>query len=57
MKTILVSLLLLCTMNEINAQTNYNPETENRKARKGFDSARFGQVNQWGVSSVLGEAE
>jgi alpha-L-fucosidase len=47
--------LLICFY--ANAQTNYTPSAENLKARKWFDSARFGMFIHWGASSVLGDAE
>lgn len=54
-KTLLIPFLLICLYS--NAQTNYTPSAENLKARKWFDSARFGMFIHWGASSVLGEAE
>jgi alpha-L-fucosidase len=54
-KIVFFSFLLICFY--ANAQTNYRPSAENIKARKWFDSARFGMFIHWGASSVLGEAE
>jgi alpha-L-fucosidase len=39
------------------SQINYQPTPENLKARKWFDSARFGMFIHWGVFSVLGDGE
>ena len=55
-KILLFTFLLIC-FTIANAQTNYTPSAENIKARKWFDSARFGMFIHWGASSVLGEAE
>ena len=43
-------------LSEFNDQ-EYQPTTENLKAREGFQDARFGLFVHWGVYSVLGDGE
>ena len=57
MRKTLILLIFLFISFYSNAQNNYTPSAENIKARKWFDSARFGMFIHWGASSVLGEAE
>jgi alpha-L-fucosidase len=55
-KILLVGSFTLCFA-ILFSQINYQPTPENLKARKWFDSARFGMFIHWGVFSVLGDGE
>ncbi|MCL4708821.1 alpha-L-fucosidase, partial [bacterium] len=50
-------LVLFFLMTPAQAQTSYQPTSENLAARRWFQDAKFGLFIHWGVYSVLGEGE
>ncbi|MHB8502478.1 MAG: alpha-L-fucosidase [Candidatus Acidiferrales bacterium] len=48
---------LVLAASEAIAQTNYQPDPENLKARQEFQDEKFGMFIHWGVYSVLGDGE
>jgi len=55
--SLLVAIVVGLPMFEASAQTNYQPTSENLKARQEFQDAKFGMFIHWGVYSVLGDGE
>jgi alpha-L-fucosidase len=52
-----VALLLALSVAPLPAAEPYTPASENLKARRWFQEARFGLFVHWGVYSVLGDGE
>jgi alpha-L-fucosidase len=55
--SLLVAIVVGLPLFEASAQTNYQPTSENLKARQEFQDAKFGMFIHWGVYSVLGDGE
>lgn len=58
-KTLLVIIasILLLSLSQVQAQSDYIPSKENLEAREWFQDAKFGLFVHWGVYSVLGDGE
>jgi alpha-L-fucosidase len=58
-KCVLAIALISCFWfgSNASAQTDYQPTSENRQARREFQDAKFGMFIHWGVYSVLGDGE
>jgi len=57
MKQFAIIIVLLMSLQSLNAQKTYVPTKENLEARKWFQEARFGLFIHWGVYSILGDGE
>jgi alpha-L-fucosidase len=55
--SLLVAIVVSLPLFAASAQTNYQPTSENLKARQDFQDAKFGMFIHWGVYSVLGDGE
>jgi alpha-L-fucosidase len=55
--SLLVAIVVSLPLSRASAQTNYQPTSENLKARQEFQDAKFGMFIHWGVYSVLGDGE
>lgn len=57
MKTLILSLLLLCVLSAPTKSQTYQPTPENLKSRQEFQDARFGVFLHWGLYSMLATGE
>jgi alpha-L-fucosidase len=57
MRKFLFAITLFVFSYSVFSQSGYTPTSENLRARKWFDSARFGMFIHWGAFSVLGDGE
>lgn len=57
MKTLILSLLLLCVLSAPSKSQTYQPTPENLKSRQEFQDARFGIFLHWGLYSMLATGE
>jgi alpha-L-fucosidase len=55
--SLLVAIVVRLPLFAASAQTNYQPTSDNLKARQEFQDAKFGMFIHWGVYSVLGDGE
>jgi alpha-L-fucosidase len=55
--SLLVAIVVSLPLSRASGQTNYQPTSENLKARQEFQDAKFGMFIHWGVYSVLGDGE
>lgn len=57
MRTLILSLLLLCVLSAPTKSQTYQPTPENLKSRQEFQDARFGIFLHWGLYSMLATGE